>query len=124
SGSWPDMRGRFRAPPERSAETGWSMSYRVPSRRPQHFFPLSSTGRKATSITTDTGRKNMEIAELVKAQRTYFETDATKDVAFRVAALTRLRQEILRREKQLLHALQEDLGKAPAEGYMTEVGMV
>lgn len=66
----------------------------------------------------------MEIAELVKAQRTYFETDATKDVAFRVAALTRLRQEILRREKQLLHALQEDLGKAPAEGYMTEVGMV
>ena len=46
----------------------------------------------------------MEIAELVKAQRTYFETDATKDVAFRVAALTRLRQEILRREKQLLHA--------------------
>ena len=40
----------------------------------------------------------MEIAELVKAQRTYFETDATKDVAFRVAALTRLRQEILRRE--------------------------
>ena len=41
-----------------------------------------------------------------------------------MAALRRLKKEILCREGEILEALAADLGKAPMEGYMTEVGMV
>ena len=66
----------------------------------------------------------MEIKEIVKAQRAYFETGATRSVAFRKAALGKLQSALREEEGALAAALQKDFGKDPAETYMTETGMV
>lgn len=65
----------------------------------------------------------MSIESTVAAQRAYFAKGETLDVAFRKAALRRLRETILAREAQINAALAQDLGKSPAESYMCEVGM-
>lgn len=65
----------------------------------------------------------MSIESTVAAQRAYFAKGETLDVAFRKAALRRLRETILAREAQINAALAQDLGKPPAESYMCEVGM-
>lgn len=65
----------------------------------------------------------MSIESTVAAQRAYFAKGETLDVAFRKAALRRLRETILVREAQINAALAQDLGKSPAESYMCEVGM-
>ena len=57
-------------------------------------------------------------------QRAYFETGATLPLSFRLHALKTLQSVIRQKEKEILEALHADLGKSPAEGYMTEVGMV
>lgn len=56
--------------------------------------------------------------------RAYFEAGKTLPVETRIQHLQALRQEILRAETRICDALQQDLGKVPFEGYMTEVGMV
>lgn len=63
------------------------------------------------------------IEQLLKKQRDFFNTGKTRDIRFRKAALLRLRQAIRRREQEISRALQADLGKAPFESYMTEVGL-
>lgn len=65
----------------------------------------------------------MNIESTVAAQRAYFDKGETLDVAFRKAALRRLRETILAREAQINAALAQDLGKSAAESYMCEVGM-
>ena len=65
----------------------------------------------------------MSIESTVAAQRAYFAQGETLDVAFRKAALRRLRETILSREAQINAALAQDLGKSPSESYMCEVGM-
>ena len=65
----------------------------------------------------------MEIQELVKKQRAFYATGATRPVAFRLEALARLETEIKNRESELFAAFREDLNKAPSESYMTETGM-
>lgn len=59
----------------------------------------------------------------MKRQRDFFDTGKTLDIRFRKAALLRLQQAIRRREAEINLALREDLGKAPFESYMTEVGL-
>lgn len=66
----------------------------------------------------------MNIEKLVELQHLYFETGKTRSIKFRLRALDRLKKGILRMEKEILQALEEDLGKSPTEGYMTEIGMV
>ena len=63
------------------------------------------------------------IEQLLKKQRDFFNTGKTRDIRFRKAALLRLRQAIRRWEQEISRALQADLGKAPFESYMTEVGL-
>lgn len=65
----------------------------------------------------------MEISTVVKKQREYFASGATKDVNCRIAALKRLRQAIRAQEKNLCAAIGEDLGKSASEAYMCEVGL-
>ena len=65
----------------------------------------------------------MNIESTVAAQRAYFLTGETLDVAFRKDALRRLRETILSHEAQINDALRQDLGKSPSESYMCEVGM-
>ncbi len=64
------------------------------------------------------------IEEIVKQQREYFLSGATLDVAFRIEALKRLKEEIKKQEANLAKALYADLRKCNLESYMTETGMV
>lgn len=65
----------------------------------------------------------MEIAELVKEQRRYFEAGNTLPVSLRKEYLRRLAKVIRSMEPEILEALKSDLGKCGTEGYMTEIGM-
>lgn len=66
----------------------------------------------------------MNIPDLIREQRLLFHTGKTKELSFRLKMLERLREELHSQEKNILNALQMDLGKSPVEGYMTELGMV
>lgn len=66
----------------------------------------------------------MNIEQTVAAQQAYFATDATKPLAFRKEALTKLQQAVITYRPQLEQALYQDLGKKPYESYMTETGLV
>lgn len=61
---------------------------------------------------------------LYERQKAYWLSGRTKEIAFRKNALSTLKNGVKKREKQLLSALAEDLGKSVYEGYMTEIGMV
>lgn len=65
----------------------------------------------------------MEISAIVKKQREYFASGATRDVNRRIAALKRLHQAIRAQEESLCAAIGEDLGKSASEAYMCEVGL-
>ena len=65
----------------------------------------------------------MDLASLVAAQRAYFRTGATLDLAFRRRALDTLEEALRAREGALLDALRADLGKSAGEGYLCEVGL-
>lgn len=65
----------------------------------------------------------MEISDIVKRQRAYFNTGATRDVETRISALKRLEQAIRAHEEQLCSAMRQDLGKSASESYMCEVGL-
>lgn len=63
----------------------------------------------------------MEIQQIVSAQKEYFAKGVTKNITFRLNSLIKLQMEIKLRQNDILAALQQDLGKVPYEGYMTEV---
>ncbi len=62
--------------------------------------------------------------QLLQTQRAFFAQGTTKPIAFRLAALRRMRDWIKAHEGDLLDALHADLHKAPFEAYGTEVGIV
>lgn len=64
-----------------------------------------------------------EISRIVEKQRNYFYTGATLDVDFRIQALKKLRDSILKYEPQIHAAIQKDLGKSSFETYMCETGL-
>ena len=61
---------------------------------------------------------------LVNLQKAFFNEHITREIPFRLCALDRLAEGIASREKQLLEALQADLGKSPFESYATEIGFL
>ncbi len=65
----------------------------------------------------------MQIEELIRAQREFFHTGKTLDVSFRIQALSRLEESILKHEKELETALEKDLGKSRMESYICETGL-
>jgi aldehyde dehydrogenase (NAD+) len=65
----------------------------------------------------------MEFASPLERQRKFFQTGATRPVAFRRAQLEKLRAALERHEAALLAALQADLGKSPFQGYASELGL-
>lgn len=66
----------------------------------------------------------MNIASIVARQRSFFESGATRSLAFRMDALKKLQKAIRENEPLINAALKEDLNKSPFETYMTETGMV
>ena len=56
--------------------------------------------------------------------RDFFQTGATLQVEYRREALVKLKSHLKANEERILDALHADLGKAPFEGYATELGLV
>ncbi len=65
-----------------------------------------------------------EIKQIIKAQRTYFQTGATLSIDKRLLVLRKLKACILKHEQEIHAALQRDLGKSSFESYMCETGLV
>lgn len=66
----------------------------------------------------------MNIGSIVTQQREYFESGATRPLAFRLEALQKLQRALKENENLISEALKSDLNKSPFETYMTEIGMV
>lgn len=66
----------------------------------------------------------MELKSVVEKQKEFFNTDATKSVGYRISMLRKLENVIKENENQILSALNSDLSKSDAEGYLTEIGIV
>ena len=66
----------------------------------------------------------MEIEKVLKEQRNFFETGATKSIQFRQNALNRLEIIIKKHEREIADALKKDLHKSAFESYMTETGLL
>lgn len=64
------------------------------------------------------------IEEVIKKQRDFFNTHATKDINKRIEKLKKLKQAIKEEEENICKALELDLGKSSVESYMSEIGMV
>ncbi len=66
----------------------------------------------------------LDFSALLQEQRLFFASQQTKPIAFRAAQLRALLGWIKTHEDDILAALQQDLGKHPYEGYLTEVVVV
>jgi len=66
----------------------------------------------------------MEVHAIVERQKEFFNTQKTKDIAFRKECLVRLRTELQRREKDIAKAMYDDFRKPEFETVMTETGIV
>lgn len=66
----------------------------------------------------------VNVENIIKKQRAFFNTQKTKDVNFRIEQLKKLKKVIQNKEKDISLALKKDLGKASTEAYMAEIGMV
>jgi len=64
------------------------------------------------------------IQEIVQAQRTFFNTNQTKSLEFRIQALKTLKTGILTFEEEINEALMKDLHKSAFETYLSEIGVV
>lgn len=62
------------------------------------------------------------VHDIVQAQREFFLTGKTLDVAWRTKQLKKLLEAVLNNEKMLEEALYEDLGKSPVEAYLCDIG--
>ncbi len=66
----------------------------------------------------------IQIPQTIAAQRTFFKSNLTKDVEFRIEQLKKLRKAIVTNEKAIFEALDKDLKKSKFESYGTEIGIV
>ena len=65
-----------------------------------------------------------ELKSIIKNQRNFFNTNATKSVEYRLRMLQRLKKIISDNEDKILSVLHKDLSKSKSEAYMTEIAMV
>ena len=63
-------------------------------------------------------------SKLTEAQKQFFETGLTRDLAFRICQLQLLADAMRKNETVLEEALKKDLGKSVFESYATEIGFV
>jgi len=66
----------------------------------------------------------MDLAQLIRRQRAYFQTGATLSLGYRRAQLRKLHDALISYEPALLAALHADLRKSASEAYTTEIGFV
>lgn len=78
----------------------------------------------SAQVLSSSAALNTRTASLVERQRAFFNSSATRSVAFRKAQLVKLRNAILARENDILAAVREDLGKSDFEAFTTEIVLV
>jgi aldehyde dehydrogenase (NAD+) len=66
----------------------------------------------------------MIVTSIVDRQKDFFKSGKTKDVSFRKASMIRLREELIKREKDIAKAMYDDFRKPEFESVMTETGIV
>ena len=64
------------------------------------------------------------VHQVLQNQRDFFASGKTLDVSWRISQLKALREAIRSHEAQILRALNEDLGRHPAEGYFCDIGSI
>jgi aldehyde dehydrogenase (NAD+) len=62
--------------------------------------------------------------EIIRSQRSFFESGETKSVDFRKTQLRRLLKLLVRHENDILEALKKDLKKHPFEAFSSEIGFL
>lgn len=67
---------------------------------------------------------SLEIEQIIQNQKAFYYTGQTKEISFRKKQLKKLKQTIKKYEKEILMALNLDLGKSEFEAYSNEVGFV
>ena len=65
-----------------------------------------------------------QIKAIVERQREFFRSGATLDVDWRIVQLKRLKVQMSLYEKDIIKALEEDLGRSEAEAYFCDIGTV
>lgn len=68
--------------------------------------------------------KNMNIEEIYKTQKAYFNSFETRNVEKRKDVLTRIMNWLEEHEDDINQALKLDLGKTRAEAYLSEIGLI
>ncbi|MBM7655603.1 acyl-CoA reductase-like NAD-dependent aldehyde dehydrogenase [Neobacillus cucumis] len=63
-------------------------------------------------------------SSLITKQKSFFKTEKTKNIAFRLEALQKLRNAIKNNEKTLMEALRTDLNKSEFDAYTSEIGFI
>ena len=63
-------------------------------------------------------------SDLLKGQRDFFQSGKTKDVSYRIEALTTLGNMIRSNETELMAALKKDLNKSDFDSYISEMGIL
>jgi aldehyde dehydrogenase (NAD+) len=61
---------------------------------------------------------------LIEKQKLFFQTNKTKELAFRINALQKLKDVIKKYEPELMGALKADLNKSAFDTYSTEIGVI
>ena len=69
-------------------------------------------------------RRTTPAEGIAARQRELFSTGVTREIPFRIQQLTALRDAFVRRERDVLGALRNDLGKPEAEAYTSEIAPV
>ena len=65
-----------------------------------------------------------DIELIVEKQREYFKSGETLDIDFRIAQLNKLKNAVLKYEKEIKIALNKDLGRSEAESYLLDIGTI
>lgn len=66
----------------------------------------------------------MEIDSIFAAQKNFFFSHITKDVAFRIALLKQLKELLIKYEAEMYAAIMADFGKSPFDTFLTELALI
>lgn len=76
--------------------------------------------KQATKKTTEKTTFEVQVEQLVKDQRKYFMSNATRPVEFRLEQLNKLKDLLLEHEEEMHQAIFNDFGKSKYENQLTE----
>lgn len=66
----------------------------------------------------------MEIKNIIEKQRTFFNSNQTKEIVFRIEKLKKIKSLLKENERLLYKAIYEDFGKSEFETYISELSLV